>query len=110
MNDEVVEVAKFVASKLDNVGIAPKKALLKFSIDKKKTTIEAINVNFLVNQFFRLLKTFFGFAAADGLSFDCFLFAIVAGAASSYVIFEQAAPLLRRHLFRYLVLSPMEDD
>ena len=58
----MVEAAKFLASKLDNVGVAPKKPLLKFSIDKKKMTIEILNVNFLVNQFFRLLKTFFGFA------------------------------------------------
>ena len=57
-----MEAAKFLASKLDNVGVAPKKPLLKFSIDKKKMTVEILNVNFLVNQFFRLLKTFFGFA------------------------------------------------
>lgn len=62
INDEVVEVAKFLASKLDDVGVAPKKPLLKFSVDKKKMSIEVLNVNFLVNQFFRLLKTFFGFA------------------------------------------------
>ena len=57
-----MEVAKFLASKLDNVGVAPKKPLLKFSVDKKKMTVEIVNVNFLVNQFFRVLKTFFGFA------------------------------------------------
>jgi len=62
INEEVVEAAKFLASKLDDVGVAPKKPLLKFSVDKKKMTVEVLNVNFLVNQFFRLMKTFFGFA------------------------------------------------
>jgi len=62
MNEEIVEVAKFLASKLDDVGVAPKKPVFKFTIDKKKLAIEVLNVNFLVNQFFRMLKTFFGFA------------------------------------------------